>query len=91
MTNRAILYLRAEGRETLPSPQRIATLFGLSRREAALALLLTRGLTVSQAAQDLGISVMTARAYLRQVFHKTGLSRQADLIRQVQASIAAIA
>ncbi|NLR72809.1 helix-turn-helix transcriptional regulator [Novosphingobium sp. ERN07] len=88
---RAILYLRAEGRESLPSPQRITTLFGLTRREAALALLLSRGLTLSQAAQNLGISVMTARAYLRQVFQKTGLSRQVDLIRQIQASIAAVA
>lgn len=87
---RAIVYLRAEGRETLPSPQRIATLFGLSRREAALALLLTRGQTLAQAAQDLGIAVMTARSYLRQVFRKTGVARQADLIRQIQASIAAV-
>lgn len=88
---RAIVYVRAGGREALPSPQRMRTRFGLSRREAALALLLTRGLTTAQAAQDLGISELTARAYLRQIFGKTGVSRQADLIREIQASIAAVA
>jgi DNA-binding CsgD family transcriptional regulator/PAS domain-containing protein len=87
---RAIVYLRVGGREALPSPQRIRTLFNLSRREAALAAVLARGLTLGQAAVDLGISEMTARAYLRQIFQKTGVSRQAELIRQVQASVASI-
>lgn len=87
---RALIYLRVGGREALPSPQRIRTLLGLSRREAALAVVLARGLTLGQAAVDLGISEMTARAYLRQIFQKTGVTRQAELIRQVQASVAAI-
>ena len=79
------------GRETLPSPQRLRLKFGLTRREAALAILLSRGLTLGQAATDLGISEQTARAYLRQIFQKAGVSRQADLVRQVFGSIGAIA
>lgn len=87
---RAILYVRRAGQEALPTPQRVRTLLGLSRREAALAVLLARGLTLAQAAQDLGISELTARAYLRQIFARTGVSRQADLIRQIQSSIAGV-
>lgn len=87
---RAILYVRRTGQEALPTPQRVRSLLGLSRREAALAVLLARGLTLAQAARDLGISELTARAYLRQIFARTGVSRQADLIRQIQSSIASV-
>jgi DNA-binding CsgD family transcriptional regulator len=88
---RIIAYMCMNGRETLPSPQRLRLKFGLTRREAALAILLSRGLTLGQAATDLGISEQTARAYLRQIFQKAGVSRQADLVRQVFGSIGAIA
>ena len=65
-------------------------MFGLSRREAMLASLLAGGLTVAEAALDLGISEQTARTYLRQVFEKTGVTRQTELVRKIQASIASI-
>jgi len=87
---RAIVYLRPTGLDHPPSLQRLAVLFGLSRREAMLARLLVRGLTVAEAARDLGISEQTARTYLRQVFEKTGITRQAELIRKLQASIATV-
>lgn len=87
---RAIVYLRPTGLDQAPSLQRLGVLFGLSRREAMLAGLLVRGLTVAEAARDLGISEQTARTYLRQVFEKTGITRQAELIRKLQASIATV-
>ena len=87
---RAIIYVRVAGREIPPTPQRIRKLFGLSRREAALAILLTQGLTLAQASEHLGVSNQTARTYLRQIFQKTGVTRQAELIRQIQASIASV-
>jgi len=55
-----------------------------------LASLLAGGLTVAEAALDLGISEQTARTYLRQVFEKTGVTRQTELVRKIQASIASI-
>ena len=87
---RAIIYVRVAGREIPPTPQRIRKLFGLSRREAALAILITQGLTLAQASEHLGVSNQTARTYLRQIFQKTGVTRQAELIRQIQASIASV-
>lgn len=87
---RIIVYLCMNGRESLPSPQRLRAKFDLSRREAALCILLVRGFTLAQAAVDLGISAQTARAYLKQIFRKIGVSRQAELIRTVQAGIGAV-
>jgi DNA-binding CsgD family transcriptional regulator len=89
-TPRAIVYLRARDHDPPPRPERLHRMFGLSRREAMLASLLVRGMTVAEAAVDLGISEQTARSYLRQVFEKTGVTRQAELVRIVQGSIASV-
>lgn len=56
-------------------------LYGLTPAEAKLASLLAAGLRVDDAAAELGISVHTARAQLKQVFTKTGTRRQAALMR----------
>jgi DNA-binding CsgD family transcriptional regulator len=87
---RAIAYMRMKGQELLPSPHRLRVKFGLTRREAALAILIARGLTVGQASADLGISEQTGRAYLKQIFQKAGISRQSDLILHVHGSIGAV-
>jgi DNA-binding CsgD family transcriptional regulator len=54
--------------------------FQLTRREAALASLLARGTDLSDTAERLGISIGTARGYLKQVLGKTGTHRQAELV-----------
>jgi DNA-binding CsgD family transcriptional regulator len=87
---RVIIYMNMLGRQQLPSPQRLRQLFDLTGREAALTIVLARGLTVAEAAADLGLSPQTARAYLRQIFDKVGVTRQADLIRRIHASVAGI-
>lgn len=87
---RVLIYMGLVGQEIAPSPQRLRQLFNLTRREAALALLLARGHSLTEAASELGISDQTARAYLKQVFQKSGATRQAELVRRIQGSIAAI-
>lgn len=89
-TPRIVAYMCMNGRESLPSPQRLRAKFDLTRREAALCILLTRGFTLAQAAIDLGVSGQTARAYLKQIFRKAGVSRQSELIRSVYAGIGAV-
>ena len=49
------------------------------------------GLSIIEAATELGISENTARVQLRSVFTKTGTHRQADLMRLVLTSLAIIA
>lgn len=54
--------------------------FKLSQAEALLAQRLLTGLSLRQAADDLGIRESTARSHLKRVFAKTGARRQSDLI-----------
>lgn len=58
----------------------LTTSFGLTRREAALAALLVRGLDLAVAATQLGISTGTARGYLKLIFLKTQTHRQSELV-----------
>lgn len=71
-----------------PRRQVISRLFNLTRAEASLALHLAAGLSLDEAAEALGVSRNTARAHLRAVFAKTGVSRQAGLVRLILSSVA---
>lgn len=42
--------------------------------------------SLEQAADDMGITIQTARSYLKSLFTKTDTHRQADLIRLVMGS-----
>lgn len=57
--------------------------FGLTPAEARLAARLKDGLSLKEAAVDLGISVNTARNQIRSIFDKLGVNRQSDLIRHL--------
>ncbi len=55
-------------------------LHGLSRVESRLIGNLIRGMTITEAAGEMRIKIDTARAYLKQVFAKTGTHRQTELV-----------
>ncbi len=63
--------------------QRLRDLHGLTDAEAMLTAALAGGMTVREWAEHRGISVETVRWQLKQVFQKTGVSRQSDLMRLV--------
>lgn len=65
-------------------------LFGLTEREAQLALQISRGVKIAEAADLLGITVETARLYSKRIYAKTGTRGQADLVRLILASILAL-
>ncbi|MGK9165762.1 helix-turn-helix transcriptional regulator [Inquilinus limosus] len=67
----------------------LASAYGLTRRESAVAALIADGLGPAEAAESLGISIGTARHYLKQVFEKTETHRQAELVRLLLHSFAA--
>jgi DNA-binding CsgD family transcriptional regulator len=54
--------------------------YGLTAKEAALAMALADGSTLEQAASQLGIRYETARTHMRRIFSKTQTSRQAQLV-----------
>jgi DNA-binding CsgD family transcriptional regulator len=59
----------------------LGRLFGLTRAEQALTAALAAGARLSDSAERLGISYETARTHLRNIFAKTGVDRQTELVR----------
>jgi DNA-binding CsgD family transcriptional regulator len=62
-------------------------LYGLTRAEARLAVLLSKDMSLKSAAQNLGITIGTARGHLKHIFSKTGTNRQAELVRLFVAGL----
>ena len=72
------------------SRQILGELFALTPAEANLATLLARGLSLAQVSDAQEVSQHTARAQLKSIFAKTGVSRQAELVRLVLKSVASL-
>ncbi|HUH37694.1 MAG TPA: helix-turn-helix transcriptional regulator [Spongiibacteraceae bacterium] len=68
----------------------LAELFGFTRAEATLALLLVNGLTLDEASAELAISRNTAKSHLSALFAKTGVARQTKLIQLILKSVAPV-
>ncbi|AKC86952.1 helix-turn-helix transcriptional regulator [Pseudoxanthomonas suwonensis] len=74
-----VLLLRDPDRESSGGIDALMDAFGLTRREAELAVALKDGHSLSVSAVRLGITEGTARQYLKGIFSKTGTHRQTDL------------
>lgn len=61
-------------------PAVVRDLLGLTLGEARVAALVGKGVPPREAAERLGISEKTARWTLKQIFSKTGISRQSELV-----------
>ncbi len=66
----------------------VRQILDLTPAEAAVARRLTEGLSLDDAASSLAISRNTARAHLRSIFSKSGITRQTELVRLVLNSAA---
>lgn len=82
----AVLLINAPERQTLPSVETVAKLFDLTDAEARLALALSEGQRIEDASETLGITVNSARTYLKRIFSKTDVTRQAELVRLILAA-----
>lgn len=61
--------------------QRLASMYGLTPAELRFAAEIAKGDGKRRAAERCGISYATARAHLSSIFEKTGVHRQAELVR----------
>lgn len=86
-----IAYVHGDRQPSNDRCEQLAQLFGLTFSEARLALALSRGMTIAEAAAEFGITVETARNYSKKIYSKTGARGQPDLIRFVMRSVLAIA
>lgn len=77
----AIILIADQEREHNSWKLRLRNEFGLTAAEAELALEIMKGDGRDAAAARLGISVATVRTHLLHIFGKTGVHRQAELVR----------
>ncbi|MCW8193228.1 helix-turn-helix transcriptional regulator [Proteobacteria bacterium 005FR1] len=82
-----VLYVRDAVGKSQVSNVAAMRLFDFTPAETALALELANGLSLEEAAENLGIMRNTARAHLRAIFSKTGVRRQAELVRVILNSV----
>ena len=82
----AVLLVSAPESQPLPSSETVSKLFDLTDAEARLAVALAEGHRIEDAAEILGITVSSARTYLKRVFSKTDVDRQAELVRLILAA-----
>jgi pimeloyl-ACP methyl ester carboxylesterase/DNA-binding CsgD family transcriptional regulator len=68
------------------SEKGLGEFFGLTAAESRITQQLALGLTVEEAAQQLGVKLSTARTHVQRVFGKVGVSRQPDLLRAIFSS-----
>ena len=69
----------------------LSRVYGLTRSEAALVTMLVSGNTLEQAADQLFISIHTARTRLKRILLKTDTGRQAELLRTMLLGAAQLA
>lgn len=65
----------------------LETLYGLTPKEAVVAMKLAEGKSTEALAEELGMRYETARTHVRRILDKTGVSRQAELVRLVLTTI----
>lgn len=76
--------LRTYRREDTQRARRaLASIYGLSLNEAALAHQLSLGESIIDAGRSLRLTAETSRSYSKRIYAKTGTSSQADLVRLV--------
>lgn len=82
------LFVFKDGLTPNPDPRLLISMFDLTVSESRLASALTKGLSLDEAAQECGITKSSARTYLKNIFGKLGVSRQAELVRKILLSLA---
>lgn len=77
----ALVVITDPDHEPTPEPSVLHELFGLTEAEVAVALCVLRGDGLPAVADELSVSVFTARTHLQHIFAKTKTHRQAELVR----------
>ena len=81
-----IAYVHGDSWQTSDRCDQLIELFRLSRGEARLALAISRGMSIAEAAAKFGLKIETARKYTKSIYSKTGARGLPDLVRIVMRS-----
>jgi DNA-binding CsgD family transcriptional regulator len=72
--------------KSVPAPEALMLMFGLTQAEARIARAIAEGKTTSSIARSVNTSRETVRSQLKSVLAKTGASRQGELISLLTAT-----
>jgi DNA-binding CsgD family transcriptional regulator/PAS domain-containing protein len=86
-----LIFLSNPAEKVEISTRTLMTLYHLTQTEAMLTIILAEGKTLDEVTQVLNIARNTARAHLRAIFSKTGVTQQSMLVSLVLKSLASIA
>jgi len=86
-----IAYMHGDSALSADRCEQLAELFDLLPSESRLALALSRGMSIAEAAVELGLTVETARTYTKSIYAKMGARGQTDLVRFIHRSVLRLA
>jgi DNA-binding CsgD family transcriptional regulator len=86
-----VAYIHSDTWSSADRCDQLAQLFDLIPCEARLALALSRGMSIAEAAVELGLTIESARTYSKRIYAKTAARGQVDLVRFIHRSVLAIA
>lgn len=84
----AVVFITDPGASPPSDESLLAAFFALTSTEAHFAAMLLKDLTIAEAAEELDVTVSTARTHLRRLFEKTGTHQQSHLVRLLATSLA---
>ncbi len=83
----ATMFIVSPERTLQISPHLIANFFGLTPAEAKLAIAVAQGTRLSDYADEKGVSIHTVNSQVKSVLSKTGVNRQAELVKLLLSSM----
>lgn len=86
-----VAYVHSDSWSSADRCEQLGQLFDLIPCEARLALALSRGMSIAEAAVELGLTIESARTYSKRIYAKTAARGQVDLVRFIHRSVLAIA
>ncbi|MBP8925517.1 MAG: helix-turn-helix transcriptional regulator [Pseudomonadales bacterium] len=88
-TPAVIVYLNERGHEGIDlDPAVLVGMYGFTPSESRLSALLARGITLTDAADQLGVSINTVKTHLRGIYEKLGTNKQSRVVAQLNQSAA---
>lgn len=87
----AIVYVYDPELHVLPQEAALIDLYGLTRSEAHIAVLLADGKSLEEIGDILGIKHNTAKTHLKHIFSKTDTHRQSELVKTLIKGVAVLA
>jgi DNA-binding CsgD family transcriptional regulator/PAS domain-containing protein len=86
----AAVFLSDPEKKPETNPEALKRLYGFTPAEARIAERLLRGESIEEAAQDLHVSINTARTHVKSLFDKTDTHRHRELLRILLSGVATI-